>query len=117
MNRTLLFRFVICLFFFCLCLYFYLDKQNQLTSLKIALPQKIKEVEAIVEENQRLQYEIDQFERPSHLFELAQRAEFSHLKHPHVGDILTVAEGNALQDQKEDLRPSSYSISVTVGAK
>jgi hypothetical protein len=110
-------RFVVCLFFFCLCLYFYLDKQNQLTSLKIQIPQLIKEVEVIQGENQRLQYEIDQFENPSHLLELAQKAEFSHLKHPLIGDILTVAEGMALKDQKIDPQPSSYSISVTVGAK
>ncbi len=117
MNRALLVRFVVCLFFFCLCLYFYLDRQNRLTRLKIELPQLIKEVEAIQNENQRLRYEIDRFENPSHLLELAQKAEFSHLKHPHIGDILTVAEGMALQDQKNDPEPSSYSISVTVGAK
>ncbi len=117
MNKALLVRFVLCLFSFCLCLYFYLDQQNQLTALKIKLPQLIQEVVKIQEENQRLQYEIDQFENPSHLLELAQKAEFSHLKHPFIHDILTVAEGIALQDQKVDRETSSYSISVTVGAK
>jgi hypothetical protein len=117
MSRALLFRFVVCLFCFCLSLYFYLDWQNRLTSLKIQLPELIKEVEAVQEENQRIQYQIDRFETPSKLLELAQKAEFSHLKHPHIGDILTVAEGIALQDRSDDLKSSPYSISVTVGAK
>ena len=79
------------------CLYSYIDKQNALTRLKIAIPTLAKEIRALHEENVRLHYEIDLFESPEHLLELAKSCAFSHLKHPLVKEILTVKEGIALQ--------------------
>ena len=46
----------------------------------------------------RLQYEIDLFESPQHLMELARRSEFSHLKHPTAREIVQLQEAVALQD-------------------
>jgi hypothetical protein len=66
--------------------------QNELTHLKIRLPDVEKEIKLIQEENRRLAYEIDQFENPSHLIEIAHRPEFAHLKHPLLKEILTVPE-------------------------
>ena len=90
--KGLLFRLGICLSVFGLCLYSYLDLQNQLTSLKIKIPAVAKEIHLIAEENRRLVYEMEQFQNPSHLIELAHRPEFSHLKHPLLKEILTVPE-------------------------
>ncbi len=56
----------VCLSVFGLCLYSYLDTQNQLTHLKIHLPEVDKELKLIEEENRRLAYEIEQFESPAH---------------------------------------------------
>jgi hypothetical protein len=80
---------------FGLCLYSYLETQNQLTHLKIHLPEVEKEMKLIREENQRLAYEIDQFENPAHLIELAHCPEYAHLKHPLIKEILTVPEAFA----------------------
>jgi hypothetical protein len=80
---------------FGLCLYSYLDTQNQLTHLKICLPEVEKEMLLIREENQRLAYQIDQFENPTHLIELAHYPEYAHLKHPLIKEILTVPEAFA----------------------
>lgn len=93
--KGLLFRLGICLGAFGLCLYSYLDMQNELTHLKIRLPEVEKEIKLIQEESRRLAYEIDQFESPGHLIELAHHPEFSHLKHPLLKEILTVPEAFA----------------------
>jgi cell division protein FtsL len=78
-----------------LALYFYLDEQNALTQAKIDLPRLEQQVKAIREENRRLACQVDQFNSPAHLMELAHRPEFSHLKHPVLKEILTVPEAFA----------------------
>lgn len=92
MNYHLLLRLGICLAVSGFCLYSYLELQNDLTQLKIALPEMDQEIRLIREENRRLSYEVDQFQSPSHLIEMASRPEFSHLKHPLLKEILTVPE-------------------------
>lgn len=91
----ILFKLGICLSVFGFCLYSYLNTQNQLTRLKICLPEVEKEIKLIQEENRRLAYELDQFENPAHLIELAHRPEYAHLKHPLLKEILTVPEAFA----------------------
>ena len=90
--KNLLLRLGFCLSVCGLCLYSYLEMQNDLTQLKIKLPEVDQEIRLVKEENRRLSYEIDQFQSPSHLIELAHRPEFSHLKHPVLQEILTVPE-------------------------
>lgn len=79
------------------CLYSYFDKQNELTQMKIRLPILEKEIKQVRDETRRLRYEVDQFESPSHLIELAHCPEFSHLKHPLLKEILTVPESIVAQ--------------------
>jgi hypothetical protein len=69
-----------------------------LTELKIRLPKLEKEVGLIREENRRLAYEVDLFESPSHLIEIAHRPEYGHLKHPLLKEILTVPEALAINE-------------------
>jgi hypothetical protein len=88
----------LCLTVFGLCLYSYLNAQNELTQMKIALPALEKEVRLIREDNRRLAYEVDRFESPSHLIEMAHRPEFGHLKHPLLKEILTVPEAFAINE-------------------
>jgi hypothetical protein len=90
--RELLIKLGFCLFVFGFCLYSYLEKQNELTQLKIRLPEVAKEIRLIREESQRLSFQVDQFQSPSHLIELAHMPEYSHLKHPLLREILTVPE-------------------------
>ncbi len=88
--NSLLIRILICIFSVGLALYAYVDRQNELTALRLRLPQLQKEVKRTQEENIRLQYEIDRFESPIHLMELARKPEFGHLKHPYLPDIVTL---------------------------
>lgn len=93
--RNLLVRLGVCLAAFGFCLYSYLDMQNQVTHLKICLPEVEREIKLIQEENRRLAYQIDQFENPAHLIELAHYPEYAHLRHPLLKEILTVPEAFA----------------------
>ncbi len=88
----------VCFAVFGFCLYSYLDEQNSIARLKMELPQKEKEIQGLKEELKRLSYQVDRFDNPSHLIELAHRPEFSHLKHPVLKEILTVPEVYALNE-------------------
>ena len=91
----LLFRIGLCVAASGIFLFSYLEKQNKLTGLKILLPKIEKEVNLIREENRQLAYEVDRFESPAHLIEIAHYPEYRHLKHPLVKEILTVPEAYA----------------------
>jgi hypothetical protein len=69
-------------------LYAYIDKLNDLTQLRLTIPVLMREVKSIHEENARLQYEIERFESPIHLMELTRLPEYSHLKYPHMGEVV-----------------------------
>jgi hypothetical protein len=92
MSLGFLIRLFLCIFLFGIYLYLYVDKQNQLTEIRLDIPPLTKEVRAIREEIAKLQYEVDQFESPAHLIGLAQNPEFGHLKHPLIKEILIVEE-------------------------
>ncbi len=85
-------RVLICIFAIGWTLYAYIDKQNELVELRLALPSLQKEVKGIQEENARLQFQIDRFENPIHLMELSRRPEFTHLKYPYTSSVITLPE-------------------------
>ena len=87
----LLIRLLICIFAAGIALFASIEKHNELTSLRLQIPTVAKELKKIHEENIRLQYEIDQFESPIHLMELARKPEFGHLKHPYLKDIVILS--------------------------
>lgn len=79
----------------------FIDKQNELTELRLTLPALAKEVRQIQEKNIRLQYEINQFESPIHLMELARKPEFGHLKYPYLNTIMTIPLTPVLNTEQE----------------
>lgn len=101
MRKFLIIKVLICALSFGGVLYAYLEQQNDLTKLKIGLPELSKEVRVLEEENTRLRYEIEQFENPKHLMELAKRPEFSHLKHPIINEVLVMQMGPEIENRKE----------------
>lgn len=100
MNKNTIFKILICLLTFSVCLYSYIEKQNELTSLKMEVPKIAKEVQTLDEEIRKIQYQVEVFENPAYLMQLVRKPEFSHLKHPFVEDVLMVPEGLALFDEK-----------------
>lgn len=101
MNLGFLIRLFLCIFIFGVYLYLYVDKQNQLTELRLEIPPLTKEVRAIKEEIAKLQFEVDQFESPAHLMDLAQNPEYGHLRHPLVKDIVILPTGENKESDEE----------------
>ena len=101
------------------CFYSYIDKQNAVTRRRLEIPVLAKEIKDLKEENTRLQYEIDLFESPEHLMELARHSEFSHLKHPMLKEIITMQEGLALQVSTAEKKAAAArpKLKFAIGAK
>ena len=76
---SLFIRLFFILFFSTLFLYFYIDKQNQITRLRLTIPTLQQEIEQLKQETVQLQYEIDQKETPEHLLSLLEKPEYSGL--------------------------------------
>ncbi len=87
-NRRLklVLRLYMCIITAGLTLYAYIEKQNELTELRLAIPALTKEVKNIQEENIRLTYAIEQFESPIRLMETMRKPEYSHLKYPYLNE-------------------------------
>jgi hypothetical protein len=119
MNKATLVRIFLAIFVVSFFLYRYTDQQNALTKLRLRLPALAKEIKAIREENKHLCYEIEQFESPEHLMQLARRGEFSHLKQPLLKDIYACPEGLALvlsspEGKRDSLDKSKPTLAVGV---
>ncbi len=94
-------RVFFCIFCAGLALYLYIDGLNELTELRLLIPQLEKQLHHGTEELARLQYEIDQFESPIHLMELLRHPEFRYLHHPEVKDIILLAPGAPLEPTQQ----------------
>jgi hypothetical protein len=96
-------RIFACIFAAGLTLFGYIEKQNELTELRLAIPSLAKEVKSLQEENIRLTYEIEHFESPIHLMELMRKPEFSHLKYPFLPDEIFLPQGLPLIETQNEL--------------
>lgn len=114
-------RLLICISACALFSYSYIDKQNAVTRRRLEIPILLKEIKDLKEEKTRLQYEIDLFESPEHLMELARHREFSHLKHPMLKEVLTLQKGIALQvsssEEKQNHISARPKLKFAIGAK
>ena len=110
MFKGILIRILVCIGAFGIFLYAYIDKQNAVTKRRLTIPVVAKEIKDLKEANTRLQYEIDLFESPEHLMQLARHSEYSHLKQPLLKEILTLPEGLALQvvSDEQEQKMSNY---------
>ena len=90
MNKGLLIRLLICIFFLEGCLYTYIDKQNDLTELKLEIPKLLQSLKELEEENDYLSMEIQQFENPDRLIKLLRKKEYSHLQYPYIDEIIYI---------------------------
>lgn len=101
MNKlSLLLKTFVCIFLFGLTLYLHVERQNSLMKLRLEIPKLAKAVKENNEEISRLIYEIEQFENPTHLMDLAASPEYSHLRHPYLKDIITFPQGLVFQEEE-----------------
>lgn len=94
-------RLGVCILAAGITLFAYIEKQNELTELRLAIPMLGRSVKSLQEENTRLIYEIEQFESPIHLMELMKKPEFSHLKYPFLVDEVFLPAGGALSELRD----------------
>lgn len=72
-------------------LFAYVEEKNRLMELQLKIPKLERELKMLVEENRRMEYEIERFENPKHLLELSRKPRFRHLKQPAL-DALQVID-------------------------
>lgn len=84
----MLFKLVLSILATVFSIYLYIDALNEVTEIRLAIPQVQKQLLEIVEKNNKLQYEIDRFESPLHLMEIARKPEWGHLKMPYTNEII-----------------------------
>lgn len=96
---SLALRILLCIVVASLTLYMYIEKQNELTELRLAIPALSKEVKSIQEENNRLRYEIDRLESPIVLMEVMNKPEFTHLKYPYLNEEIFLPKGPVLKEK------------------
>ena len=92
MTQGLLIRLLLCILVLGGLLYLYIDKQNDLTELKMQIPKLVRSLRVIEEENTQLKFEVEELENPQRLIELLRQPEFSHLKYPLVTDVVMIHE-------------------------
>lgn len=90
MNRGIFIRLSLCILILGVFLYAFIEKQNRITELRLQIPASARALQIVQQENVRLQFEVDQFENPAHLMELARSPTFGHLKHPLANEIITI---------------------------
>lgn len=108
-SKKLYAKIFVCIIITGFSFYAYIFKQNELTELRLVIPSLAKEVRSLQEENNRLRYDIDQFESPIHLMELMRMPEFSSLKFGYNKDVIILPlpkpiQGKDISDfQGEDM--------------
>jgi hypothetical protein len=102
MSLGALLRLFFCIFTFGVYLYAYVEKQNQLTELRLEIPTLMKEVRIIKEENAKLHYEIKQFESPAKLMQLLEKPEYAHLKHPFQKNIIILERADTIDSSGDE---------------
>ena len=78
MSRSLL-KIWICLIAVGWTLFEVVDRQNEVTELRIKIPKFKKELRELKEENIRLRFEIETFASPQNLLKISQNPEYGHL--------------------------------------
>jgi hypothetical protein len=113
-------QYAVCLVMLGGVLFSYLEKQNELTQLRIYVPKLVKEIRNLREESVQLSYQIQSFESPEHLMQLAADPQFSHLKYPLNKDILVLQDDSFIENvsfSKTNASPSRIKHTLAVGAK
>ena len=88
----MIYRLFVCLLIFITFLYLYVLKQNDVTRLRLSIPQLESEVDAIEEKNDLLFFNLQRQQEPAQLLQWLELPEFSHLKFPLKKDGIVIKE-------------------------
>lgn len=81
MNRYRFSRLLVCLSLLCCTLYRYIDKQNDLTKLRLEIPCLWAQLRQIEQENVALSFLLEKLESPEHLLQIAFLPEYQYLEY------------------------------------
>lgn len=90
MKLERLFRCILCIIAIGYFQYIYLQKQHEVTKLRLDIPHLSSSVKKAKEENLHLRFLVDQFENPQYLGKIARDKRFAHLKYPLLSEIITI---------------------------
>ena len=116
MRKMFFIQVLVCAFSCGGALYAYVAQQNDLTKVRIELPRLARDVRHLEEQNARLRFEIERFENPKHLMELAKRPEFSHLKHPLSSEIFVLQTKEEMSSPVSENTFETRSRAIFIGA-
>lgn len=85
------FHYLICALAIAFSIYLYIDARNDLTEVKLLIPEVEKQLKQLKERNRQIVFEIARFESPQHLMELSRKPEYSHLKPSYERDYVEVS--------------------------
>lgn len=116
MKKTLLIRITFCLTIIGVLSFLYLDRQNDVTKYRMEIPVLAKEIQSLGEQVKRLEYQIERFENPQNLMQLAECVDFSHLKYPAVSEVWILREANEAFAVTEKTDPTGKILPKTTFA-
>lgn len=90
MKLGRLFRCILCILAIGYFQYIYLQKQHEVTKLRLSIPQLSAKVKKTKEENLHLRFLVDQFENPQYLSKIARDKRFAHLRYPLLSEVITI---------------------------
>lgn len=95
-------RILICFLVLGFSLFLYIEKTNQQTKLRLELPKHEKQIEILAQKNIQLKYQLENFNNPQHLLELAKQPAYSHLKFPFLEEVLVISSEIAKKYEPKD---------------
>lgn len=98
--------------------FFAIHKENQITQLRLKIPQLKKEVTLLSEQNTQLAFEKEMFERPENLLKCVSSQEYASLSHPSMQHVVVLPKGFTLAKYTEKKHtPSSQTIRAKLAYK
>ena len=90
MDEGLLYRLIVCIVSVTLLLYVYIDKQNDVTEVKMHIPKLQSSLQEAVLRNESLKLECGLLESPKRLIKLLRDPLYSHLRFPCRDDLIVI---------------------------
>lgn len=84
-------RFIVAFAFSCGLLYAYINKQNNLTKLRLEIPNLWAKLRYLEQENTSLIFLVEKLESPEHLMQIASLPEYQYLHYPEEDHVLVLA--------------------------
>ncbi|WP_213318474.1 hypothetical protein [Chlamydiifrater volucris] len=93
MHKLLFFRLAACCLFSAILMYSYVNKQNEITKVRLAIPRTSADLRELEEENVSLSFIIERYESSENLMEIASLPEYEGLHYPTIDSLVFLDAG------------------------